>query len=59
MKNKKNNDKVSKLQSMLYEMAKADNTRKFHSLYDKVYRIDILYEAWNAVKINHGAPGVD
>ena len=52
-------DKVNELQQTLYRAAKADRTRRFHSLYDKVYREDILLEAWNGVKRNKGAPGTD
>ena len=39
--------------------AKQSKAVKFYSLYDKVWRIDVLWEAWQPVKENLGAPGVD
>ena len=52
-------DKVRALQRVLYRSAKHDPTRRFHALYDKVARSDILWEAWVGVATNGGAPGVD
>ena len=39
-------DRVQALQHALYRAAKADPGRRFHALYDKVYRRDILERAW-------------
>jgi RNA-directed DNA polymerase len=50
---------VRQLQRTLYRTSKQDKERRFYSLYDKVWREDILWEAWQQVKANHGAPGVD
>src|ERR1041385_8117421 len=52
-------DKTRELQRALYRAAKASATRRFHALYDKVYRMDILARAWREVKANAGAAGVD
>jgi RNA-directed DNA polymerase len=52
-------DKVQVLQRTLYRAAKADPGRRFHALYDKVYRRDILEHAWVLVRRNAGAPGID
>ena len=51
--------KVRQLQNKLYLTAKKCNSRRFHALYDKVYRDDVLYEAWKRVKANKGTSGVD
>jgi len=52
-------DKVRDLQRTLYRAAKASPERRFHQLYDKVYREDVLLRAWQEVKANAGAAGVD
>ena len=52
-------DKVQVLQRTLYRAAKADPGRRFHALYDKVYRRDVLERAWSQVRANRGAPGID
>lgn len=52
-------EKVRELQRKLYLAAKLNSKRKFHALYDKVYRMDILKEAWKRVRANGGAGGID
>lgn len=52
-------DKVRALQRVLYRSAKQDPARRFHALYDKVARSDILWRAWVDVATNQGAPGID
>ena len=52
-------EKVRNIQNRLYLTAKADRKRKFYALYDKIYRKDILEEAWRRVKRNGGAGGID
>ena len=52
-------ENVRRLQKRLREVAKQQTGRKFHALYDRIYRSDVLYEAWNRVRDNGGAAGVD
>ncbi len=52
-------DPVRALQHTLYRAAKADPGRRFHALWDKVLRRDVLWRAWVAVRRNNGAPGID
>lgn len=52
-------DKVQQLQRQLYIAAKQSPSRRFHALYDRIFRSDVLREAWKRVKRNKGAAGVD
>ncbi len=52
-------DKVRKLQNRLWATAKQSKGRRFHALFDRIYRDDILWEAWRRVRANRGAAGVD
>jgi hypothetical protein len=52
-------DPVRALQRVLYRSAKQDGTRRFHALFDKVARSDVMGRAWVDVATNQGAPGVD
>ena len=52
-------DKVRQLQRRLWTAAKRSPERRFHALYDRIFRSDVLREAWKRVKRNKGAAGVD
>jgi Retron-type reverse transcriptase len=52
-------DKVRHLQRRLYVAAKRSPERRFHALYDRIFRPDVLEEAWRRVRANRGAAGVD
>ena len=52
-------DKARKLQRQLWMAAKRSPERRFHALYDRIFRSDVLKEAWERVRANRGAAGVD
>lgn len=52
-------DKVRELQRCLWAGAKRAPGRRFHALYDRIHRSDVLWEAWKRVRRNKGAAGVD
>jgi RNA-directed DNA polymerase len=47
------------LQRKLWVAAKRSPDRRFHALFDRVFRSDVLLEAWRRVQKNKGAAGVD
>jgi RNA-directed DNA polymerase len=51
--------KVRELQHRLWAAAKQSEGRRFHALYDRIYRGDVLVAAWERVRKNGGAAGVD
>ncbi len=52
-------DNVRQLQNRLWAAAKQSPKRRFHALYDRIWRSDVLQEAWKRVKANRGAAGLD
>jgi RNA-directed DNA polymerase len=52
-------DKTRALQRVLYRSAMQEPTRRFHALYGHIARSDVLAQAWEKVRANRGAPGVD
>ena len=52
-------DKVRGLQRRLFIAAKCNPGRRFHALFDRIWRGDVLLEAWKRVRSNRGAAGID
>lgn len=50
---------VRELQRKLWAAAKQSEGRRFHALFDRICRADVLVEAWKRVRANRGAAGVD
>lgn len=52
-------EKVRELQRTLWRCAKRSRSRRFHALYDRICRGDVLREAWRRVRENRGGAGID
>lgn len=59
MANNTEQDKVRELQVKLYRAAKRSPGRRFHALWDRIHRRDVLERAWSQVRANRGSAGVD
>jgi RNA-directed DNA polymerase len=52
-------EKLQRLQRTLYGKTKQEPGLRFHFLYDKIYRADVLEHAYRLCRKNGGAAGVD
>src|SRR2546428_11819613 len=52
-------DRTIVLQSKLYQAAQRDPKRRFHALYDRLSVSYVLQSAWELVRQNQGAAGID
>ncbi len=52
-------DKSRELQRKLYRAAKKSRNRRFHALYDRIFRSDVMWRAWEEVRKHGGGAGAD
>lgn len=59
IKSQQHHNKSRELQRTLYRAAKQNRNRRFHALYDRIIRPDVLQRAWDEVRRNGGEAGID